>query len=152
MDDALDRDAGVENTKASRKAKATGNGRKTPPSSSALSRGPIPETGETDSAGESYFHKPHLDEMTVGRTEKPVGRTPPPKPFSPLGGGDVGAADRGRTGAPASNGPQDRDLEGGAESPAKPVKRHRIGTGSYEDPADEKARKRKPGKTGRPGR
>ncbi|MCI5074325.1 excinuclease ABC subunit UvrB [Oricola sp.] len=129
MDDALARDTGVENTKASRKAKATG--RKTPPSSSDLSqdkhsdvvaRGPIPETDapsagfkkpdldEMGSDGVSYFRKNTLDEMTVGRTEKPVG------------------------------------------SDVQPVKRHKVGAGSYEDPADERARKRKPGKTGRPGR
>ena len=35
---------------------------------------------------------------------------------------------------------------------AKPVNREKIGMGSYEDPADERQRKRRPGKTGRPGR
>jgi excinuclease ABC subunit B len=84
MDDALDRDTGVENTREKRKAEATGK--------------------------KSYFRKNDLDEMTVGRTEKPLG------------------------------------------SDVKPIKRHKIGVGSYEDPADERARKRKPGKTGRPGR
>ncbi|WP_370322502.1 excinuclease ABC subunit UvrB, partial [Oricola sp.] len=96
MDDALARDTGIENTKASRKAKATG--RKTPPSSSGLTRGPIPEADapssnfqkpdldEMGSDGVSYFRKNTLDEMTVGRTEKPVGKTPPPKPLSPHGG------------------------------------------------------------------
>jgi excinuclease ABC subunit B len=34
----------------------------------------------------------------------------------------------------------------------KPVKRAKIGAGSYEDPADESARKKRSGKTGRPGR
>ena len=34
----------------------------------------------------------------------------------------------------------------------KPVKRERIGAGSYEDAGEEKRRKRRPGKTGRPGR
>ncbi|MFZ1682329.1 MAG: excinuclease ABC subunit UvrB [Rhizobiaceae bacterium] len=34
----------------------------------------------------------------------------------------------------------------------KPVRRERIGQGSYEDPADERRQKRRPGKTGRPGR
>ena len=147
MDDALARDTGIENTKASRKAKATG--RKTPPSSSGLTRGPIPEADapssnfqkpdldEMGSDGVSYFRKNTLDEMTVGRTEKPVGKTPPPKPLSPLGG-EMSA----------------KPTEGGrdANNSPKPVKRHKIGVGSYEDPADERARKRKPGKTGRPGR
>ncbi|UIJ72996.1 hypothetical protein [Aurantimonas sp. HBX-1] len=35
------------------------------------------------------------------------------------------------------------------DSPA-PIRRERIGRGSYEDPADQR-RKRRPGKTGRPG-
>ncbi|RWB95819.1 MAG: excinuclease ABC subunit B, partial [Mesorhizobium sp.] len=55
------------------------------------------------------FKKNSLDEMTVRRTEKPVG-------------GD------------------------------KPVKRERAGIGSYENPADARREKRRPGKTGRPGR
>ena len=34
----------------------------------------------------------------------------------------------------------------------KPVNREKIGAGSYEAPADERQRKRRPGKTSRPGR
>ena len=34
----------------------------------------------------------------------------------------------------------------------KPVNREKIGAGSYENPADDRQRKRRPGKTGRPGR
>ena len=34
----------------------------------------------------------------------------------------------------------------------KPVNREKIGVGSYENPADDRQRKRRPGKTGRPGR
>ncbi|WP_019171343.1 excinuclease ABC subunit UvrB [Pseudaminobacter salicylatoxidans] len=60
------------------------------------------------SGGKSLFRKNSLDEMTVGRTEKPVEGT-------------------------------------------KPIKRAKIGAGSYEDPADERQRKRRPGKTGKPG-
>ena len=79
--------------------------------------------------------------MTVGRTEKPVGTGKiPDKPgSSPL-------PSVGEGGVRSTSG------EGDHDNAAKPVKRHRIGTGSYEDPADEKARKRRPGKTGRPGR
>ncbi|MEZ5809875.1 MAG: excinuclease ABC subunit UvrB [Rhizobiaceae bacterium] len=47
-DDPLARDAGVENTKEARRGKAK--------------------------SGKSYFRKNTLDEMTVGRTEKPLGR------------------------------------------------------------------------------
>jgi excinuclease ABC subunit B len=55
------------------------------------------------------------------------------------------------SGLPLTN-KESEALKGGADNAAKPVKRHKIGSGSYEDPADERARKRKPGKTGRPGR
>ena len=34
----------------------------------------------------------------------------------------------------------------------KPIVRERAGVGSYEDPADARREKRRPGKTGRPGR
>jgi excinuclease ABC subunit B len=65
----------------------------------------------------SYFRKNDLDEMTVGRTEKPMppGKLPQ-KPDDPI------------------------------------VKRGKVGAGSYEDPADAARQKRRPGKTGRPGR
>ncbi|TPI34922.1 excinuclease ABC subunit UvrB [Mesorhizobium sp. B3-1-9] len=82
------------------------------------------------------FRKNSLDEMTVRRTEKPVeGKKPAkPQPISPPGG-----EMSGRT-------------EGGAkERDDKPIVRQRAGIGSYEDPADERRQKRRPGKTGRPG-
>jgi excinuclease ABC subunit B len=133
MDDALARNTGIENTRDSRKRTAQGKPPKgskpapNAPSSPGSSRGPIPETDATGDAAESYFRKNTLDEMTVGRTEKPVGTgKQPQKPVEVPSKGDDNAA--------------------------KPVKRHKIGVGSYEDPADERARKRKPGKTGRPGR
>jgi len=145
MDDALARNTGIENTRDSRKRAAQGKPPKgtkpapNAPSSSGLTRGPIPERDapslnfkkpdldEMGSDGVSYFRKNTLDEMTVGRTEKPVGTgKQPQKPVEVPAKGDDNAA--------------------------KPVKRHKISVGSYEDPADERARKRKPGKTGRPGR
>jgi excinuclease ABC subunit B len=84
------------------------------------------------------FKKNSLDEMTVRRTEKPVeGKVPAkPQPISPRVG-DV----RGR----AEGGAKERDS-------AKPIVRQRSGIGSYEDPADARREKRRPGKTGRPGR
>ncbi|MDX8526765.1 excinuclease ABC subunit UvrB [Mesorhizobium sp. MSK_1335] len=80
------------------------------------------------------FKKNSLDEMTVRRTEKPVeGKLPAkPKPISP----QVGAA---------------RAEESAKGRDDKPVIRQRAGIGSYEDPADERRQKRRPGKTGRPG-
>ena len=75
----------------------------------------------------ALFRKNSLDEMTVGRTEKPLAKGPLPK--KPVH-------------APA----------GGADSPA-PIRREKIGIGSYEDPGDNKRKGgRRTGKTGRPGR
>ncbi|MEI9412538.1 excinuclease ABC subunit UvrB [Mesorhizobium salmacidum] len=90
-------------------------------------------------AAKPLFKKNSLDEMTVRRTEKPVeGKVPAkPQPISPLvgemsGRTEGGAKDRGDT--------------------DKPIVRQRAGIGSYEDPGDARREKRRPGKTGRPGR
>ncbi|MEM7302575.1 MAG: excinuclease ABC subunit UvrB [Pseudomonadota bacterium] len=53
-DDPLSRDAGVENTQNARRRAA--------------------KSGKPDASGGSLFRKNTLDEMTVGRTEKPLGR------------------------------------------------------------------------------
>jgi len=86
------------------------------------------------------FRKNDLDEMTVGRTEKPVTGALPAKPdaarstkrFSPLleGQPEIGEA---------------RD-------DPRPLVRGKDGVGSYEDAGDVKRQKRTKGKTGRPGR
>ncbi|MBB3935778.1 excinuclease ABC subunit UvrB [Aureimonas phyllosphaerae] len=74
---------------------------------------------DTATPNRTLFRKNTLDEMTVGRTEKPRASGPlPPKPGDDL----------------------------------KPIRREKIGLGSYEDPADEKKRGRRKAKTGRPGR
>ncbi len=120
-----------------------------------------PGTDLPTPAGRSLFRKNTLDEMTVGRTEKPVTGKVPEKPepgrspISPLVGGEersakpsnrssesIAATNAGRTegGAPRS-GPDD----------PRPIIRARPGAGSYEDPADQKKGRTK-GKTGRPGR
>jgi excinuclease ABC subunit B len=92
--------------------------------------------GESD---RSLFRKNTLDEMTVRRTEKPIQGTPPSKlPISPL----VGEMS-GRT----EGGAKDRD----SSDDPKPIRRERAGIGSYEDPADERQRKRRSRKSGRPG-
>ena len=69
----------------------------------------------------SLARRNSLDEMTVGRTEVPLGGPRPQKPV------------------PASDAP--------GVTP-----RGTIGAGSYEDPADERRRKGRPKKSGRPGR
>lgn len=90
------------------------------------------------------FRKNSLDEMTVRRTEKPVeGKAPAkPQPISPLVGEMPSGGKEGR----AEGGAKERDVS------AKPIVRQRAGIGSYEDPADARREKRRPGKTGRPGR
>ena len=78
--------------------------------------------------------------MTVGRTEKPLGKAPPSqRVISPPVGEMSGRTEGGATGRDASD-------------DASPVIRHRAGAGSYEEPADERRQKRRPKKTGRPGR
>ncbi|WP_242223417.1 excinuclease ABC subunit UvrB [Shinella zoogloeoides] len=92
-------------------------------------------------AGKSLFRRNTLDEMTVGRTEKPVTGDLPQRPDETL-------STKKRT-APAAEGQPER--VSGADD-AKPVRRGKIGAGSYEDPAEAKRKGRTKGKTGRPGR
>jgi excinuclease ABC subunit B len=94
----------------------------------------------------SYFRKNTLDEMTVGRTEKPVtGKLPekPRAPASPLAGEDSSPQEAKPIG--------EANLVRGTVDP-RPIIRARAGAGSYEDPADGKRKARTKGKTGRPGR
>ncbi|MER8642745.1 excinuclease ABC subunit UvrB [Mesorhizobium sp. M1252] len=90
-------------------------------------------------ATKPLFKKNSLDEMTVRRTEKPVeGKVPAkPQPISPRVEEMPGRAEGGA---------KERD-----DSP-KPFVRQRAGIGSYEDPGDARREKRRPGKTGRPGK
>jgi len=69
----------------------------------------VPGEGAPGDTGRSLFRKNSLDDMTVRRTEKPLG-------------GEV-----------------------------KPVKRAKVGIGSYEDPADVRSQGRRSKKSGRPG-
>jgi excinuclease ABC subunit B len=143
MDDPMARDTGVENTKASRKAKAQGKpvGKDKP--AGLFAKPTLDEMGTSGdhatpagAVDRSLFRKNTLDEMTVRRTEKPVeGARPDPSRLRPPAGA-----------------PQD---EGGGKSTKddpRPLVRGKVGAGSYEDPGDEKRQKRRPGKTGRPGR
>ncbi|MCZ8180875.1 MAG: excinuclease ABC subunit UvrB [Rhizobium sp.] len=94
----------------------------------------------------SYFRKNTLDEMTVGRTEKPVtGKLPekPRAPASPLAGEDSSPQEAKPIG--------EANLVRGNDDP-RPIIRARSGAGSYEDPTDLKRKGRTKGKTGRPGR
>ncbi|WP_377289400.1 excinuclease ABC subunit UvrB [Rhizobium sp. SG2393] len=104
----------------------------------------IPASGR----GGALFRKNTLDEMTVGRTEKPVpGKLPEkPKPTtstnpsSPQRGEGARRADEG---VPTPKNPTDDP---------RPIIRARPGAGSYEDPAEQKRKGRTKGKTGRPGK
>lgn len=121
MDDPLARDTGIENTKESRKRKA---------------KAKPPQTD--DAAKKGNFRKNTLDEMTVGRTEKPAvpdGWNQPRKTWTE-------DANKGLSSDGAAHGSDSDPI----------VKRHKIGVGSYEDPADARKAKRRPGKTGKPGR
>jgi excinuclease ABC subunit B len=87
------------------------------------------------------FRKNSLDEMTVRRTEKPVEGRVPAKPQARPGVAP---------GAPPRSEPRSGDSL--SEKESAPLIRARSGVGSYEDPSDAKRQKRRPGKTGRPGR
>jgi excinuclease ABC subunit B len=145
-DDPMARSVGVENTKENRKRAASGKPpTPTPRSSPAGStRGPTFDTGasgqvdprvepedDEGGSGTSLFRKNTLDEMTVGRTEKPEtsGKATPSKP-----------------------GKRTADQSSAEAESVGPIKRGKIGIGSYEDESDERKRKRRPSKTGRPGR
>ena len=115
--------------------------------------GPGTDTARPDRPG--LFRKNSLDEMTVGRTEKPVGKPAPKKPATrkPADTAPSGTGTGAGTGPGTStNAPHGEPVEPRTTADdAAPIRRERIGRGSYEDPADQK-RKRRPGKTGRPGR
>ncbi|NZD54695.1 excinuclease ABC subunit UvrB [Rhizobium leguminosarum] len=87
-------------------------------------------------AKKSLFRKNDLDEMTVGRTEKPVTGALPEKPD---------AAKSTKRFSPLLEGQPERD-------DVRPVVRGKTGVGSYEDPGEQKRKGRTKGKTGRPGR
>ncbi len=93
----------------------------------------------TDTA-KPLFRKNSLDEMTVGRTEKPVKGATPAKPKT----------EDGKRFSPLLEGQPER-ASGGKDDP-RPVARGKVGVGSYEDPGEQKRKGRTKGKTGRPGR
>ena len=81
----------------------------------------------------TLFRRNDLDEMTVGRTEKPVVGDLPDRPPE-----SISTKKRTSTESP----PDD----------PRPITRGRVGAGSYEDAVDSKRKGRTKGKTGRPGR
>ncbi|WP_288429666.1 excinuclease ABC subunit UvrB [uncultured Agrobacterium sp.] len=93
----------------------------------------------TDTA-QPLFRRNTLDEMTVGRTEKPVRGKTPEKPTT----------EPGKRFSPLLEGQPER-ATGGKDDP-RPIARNKVGVGSYEDPGEQKRKGRTKGKTGRPGR
>ncbi|MGO4441236.1 excinuclease ABC subunit UvrB [Rhizobium sp. RAF56] len=81
----------------------------------------------------TLFRRNDLNEMTVGRTEKPVVGDLPDRPPE-----SISTKKRTSTESP----PDD----------PRPITRGRVGAGSYEDAVDSKRKGRTKGKTGRPGR
>ncbi|MBY3234254.1 excinuclease ABC subunit UvrB [Rhizobium laguerreae] len=118
-----------------------------------------------DPAKKTLFRKNDLDEMTVGRTEKPVTGALPEKPdaakstkrFSPLRGEERSGESRSNR---SSESIAETNARSASEGPARqperddvrPVVRGKTGVGSYEDPGELKRKGRTKGKTGRPGR
>ncbi len=91
----------------------------------------------TPADSKTLFRRNTLDEMTVGRTEKPVVGHVPEKPD---------AAKGTQRFSPLLEGQPERD------DGVRPLVRGKTGVGSYEDPGEQKRKSRTKGKTGRPGR
>ncbi|CAN7309429.1 excinuclease ABC subunit UvrB [Neorhizobium tomejilense] len=110
----------------------------TTPSTSLFAKPNLDDMGRdiAEPAKPSLFRKNDLDEMTVGRTEKPVTGKLPPKPSS-------------STSLPSSS--SSGSTRGSTDDP-RPLVRGKVGAGSYEDAGEQKRKSRTKGKTGRPGR
>ncbi|MBX3573617.1 MAG: excinuclease ABC subunit UvrB [Mesorhizobium sp.] len=145
-DDPLARDVGVENTQQSRRDAARGKPAK---------------------AAATLFAKPSLDEMgTSGDHATPAGAADRSlfrkQTAGEAHGSDYGTPDDGRSLFRKNSLDEmtvrrtEKPVEGvkpvKPADDAKPVVRGKIGAGSYEDQADAQRQKRRPGKTGRPGR
>ncbi len=112
----------------------------------------------TPAKGKPLFAKPSIDDMGPG-TDMPtpagaVSRSLFKKQSArEAHGSDYGVPDDGGRSLFRKNALDEMTVRR-TEKPVdgvKPVKREKIGVGSYEDPADTAQRKRRPGKTGRPG-
>lgn len=114
-------------------------------STSLFQKPSLDDMGPGTDTAKPLFRKNSLDEMTVGRTEKPVKKAVPPKPktedgkrFSPLLEGQPERANPG--------------LNPNTKDDPRRIARGKVGVGSYEDPGEQKRKGRTKGKTGRPGR
>jgi excinuclease ABC subunit B len=118
-----------------------------------------PEGSAKERNAKSLFAKPHLDEMGAsGDHATPAGATSrslfKKQSHREAHGSDYGTPDDGGKSLFRKNTLDEMTVRR-TEKPAegvRPVKRERAGIGSYEEPADVRREKRRPGKTGRPGR
>jgi len=114
----------------------------------------------TPSGKSKLFQKPSLDDMGPGTdTETPAGAVPrslfKKQSAREAHESDYGVRDDGTKPSLFRKNSLDEMTVRRTEKPVegvKPVKRAKIGAGSYEDPADESNRKKRTGKSGRPGR
>lgn len=137
-------EAGSEGRVETRGSTQTGRteGGASPPSTSLFAKPGLDDMGRdiAEPAKPSLFRKNDLDEMTVGRTEKPVTGKLPPKPSS--SSSPPSSSSSGST----------RGLTRGSTDDPRPLVRGKVGAGSYEDAGEQKRKSRTKGKTGRPGR
>ncbi|RLP26897.1 excinuclease ABC subunit UvrB [Mesorhizobium sp. YM1C-6-2] len=111
-------------------------------------------------AGKSLFQKPDIDDMGPGTDAvTPAGAVSrslfKKQSAKEAHESDYGVRDDGMRPSLFRKNSLDEMTVRRTEKPvegAKPIKREKIGAGSYEDPADENSRKKRSGKTGRPGR
>jgi len=114
----------------------------------------------TKPAGRSLFQKPDIDDMGPGTDAvTPAGAVSrslfKKQSAKEAHESDYGVRDDGMRPTLFRKNSLDEMTVRRTEKPVesvKPVKRAKIGAGSYEDPAEEKDRKKRSGKTGRPGR
>ncbi len=149
MDDPIAKQE-ASNAEGVRGKDTSGKARKTAPEGDAPSseangkslfaKPSLDDMGPGTDTAKPLFRKNTLDEMTVGRTEKPVRGAAPEKP----------ATQTGKRVSPLLEGLPEV-AHGGKDDP-RPLKRGKVGVGSYEDPGEQKRKGRTKGKTGRPGR
>lgn len=117
MDDPLAKEAATGGTAASLRARDAEAGQ-----TSYFAKPSLDDMGPGTDTAQPLFRKNTLDEMTVGRTEKPLATGPLP------------------------------DKPGIKDDGFRPIIRAKAGVGSYEDAGDVAKAKKTKGKTGKPGR
>ncbi|MBZ5758356.1 MULTISPECIES: excinuclease ABC subunit UvrB [Rhizobium] len=114
-------------------------------SASYFQKPSLDDMGPGTDTARPLFRKNSLDEMTVGRTEKPAAGSLPERPPETV-------SSKKRF-SPLLEGQPDKDgSSASGKDDLRPIIRAKAGAGSYEDAGDVKRQKRTKGKTGRPGR